>query len=158
VHALEDTPGPSHGPANFAVSMSRPEPRHPFVPVLLAWLVPGSGHFVLGRPWPALCVAAGVVPLFVLGLHLTGYEIVSPERHPWYFVTHVWAGLPTAFAALLTTHRTVTEILPYQEAGRLYTAVAGMLNLMAIADVWARCRRGDPELLQGAAAVGEAAE
>ncbi len=100
---------------------------------------------MLGRAWPALWVFAGVLPLFLLGMHLTGYEIVSPVRHPWYFATHVWMGLPSGFAALLTTETVLTEPLPFQEAGRLYTAVAGMLNLMAIADVWARCKRGDPE-------------
>ena len=120
----------------------------PFVPVLLAWLVPGAGHFRLGRPWPAVFVAGAVIPLFALGMLLAGWENVSPDRHPWYFATQVWAGLPTAAAWLATTNVELTEPLPYGRVGVLYSAVAGLLNLVAIADCWARCKRGDPEELE----------
>ena len=119
--------------------------HRPFVPVLVAWLLPGGGHWIIGRPWPALFVAGGVLPLFLLGLHMTGWEIVSPTRHPYYAIAHVWAGLPALFAWLLNQDTVVTTVLPFEQTGRLYTAVAGMLNLMAIADVWARCKRGDPD-------------
>jgi hypothetical protein len=34
--------------------------------------------------------------------------------------------------------------MPHASVGTLYGGVAGLLNLMAIADVWARTRRGDP--------------
>ena len=124
----------------------------PLVPVLLAWLVPGAGHVKIGRPWPALFVVLGVIPLFLLGMVLAGYENVSPERHPWYFGLQLPAGLPTAFAWLLTENAELSEVPPHLSIGRLYTAVAGLLNLIALTDVWARCRRGDPESLAAGAA------
>lgn len=117
----------------------------PAVPCLLAWLVPGAGHLRIGRRWPALFVAATVYGLFLSGMALAGFENVSHERHPWYFGLHVLAGLPTLAADLLTRGVVVTEPLSHRTVGELYTAMAGLLNLVAVADVWARCDQGDPE-------------
>jgi hypothetical protein len=128
-------PPPAHPPACS---------RSPVLPVLLAWLVPGAGHFAIGRPWPGIFVAAATLPLFVGGMALAGWLNVSPERHPWYFAAHAFIGLPTGIATLLTRTSVPTEPLAYRSAGELYTAMAGLLNLVAIADVWARCRHGDP--------------
>jgi len=127
--------------------MSPVERPAPLVPVLLAWLVPGLGHLRLGRVWPAAFVFLGVTPLFVLGMALAGFENVSWERHEFYFALHVWCGLPAIGAALATRGAAVTEVLRHYDVGTLYCAVAGLLNLVAITDVWARCRRGDPEEL-----------
>jgi hypothetical protein len=128
--------------------MSAPDRPSPLVPVLLAWLVPGLGHLRLGRRWPALFVAASVLPLFVLGMWLAGFRNVSHEREPYYFVLHAFCALPALVADLSTATVVVTDRLPFEATGELYTAVAGLLNLMAVSDVWARCRRGDPEALR----------
>ncbi len=129
----------------------------PLVPVLLAWLVPGAGHLALRRFWPALFVALGVVPLFLLGMYLTGWENVSWTRHPFYFVLQAPAGLPAAIGALLTRETLPDRVMPHGTVGTLYSAVAGLLNLMAIADVWARAQRGDPEDAAQRATAGAAA-
>jgi uncharacterized protein DUF6677 len=127
--------------------MSEPERPSPLVPVLLAWLVPGLGHAKLGRTWPAVFVFAGVLPLFVLGMVLGGFENVSHERHAFYFAVQAWCGGPAVAATLATAGTRITEALPHYDVGTLYCAVAGLLNLVAITDVWARCKRGDPEQL-----------
>lgn len=150
MHGMEDTPGPRGRPANFARSMSSPQtpqqtPPGGLGPVLAAWLVPGAGHLMLRRPWPALFVAGAVLPLFVLGMYLTGFENVSWERHPWYLGLQAPAGLVTLIAERLTGGTTPDRLMPHASVGTLYSAVAGLLNLMAITDVWARTRRGDPE-------------
>ncbi len=130
--------------------MAAPERPHPFLPVLCAWLLPGAGHLLLRRVAPAMFVAVAVLALFVGGMALTGWENVSWVRHPYFFVIHVFGGLPTAVAALLTREAPVVDHLaqnpfPHKNVGELYTAIACLLNLTAVADVWSRCRRGDPE-------------
>ena len=125
--------------------MSAPERMSPVIPCLLAWLVPGAGHLRIGRRWPALFVAATVLVLFVAGMALAGFENVSRVRHPWWFALQAFAGLPALAADLLTADVTPTEYLPHRSVGELYTAMAGLLNLVALADVWARCEHGDPE-------------
>jgi hypothetical protein len=118
----------------------------PFVPVFLAWLVPGAGHLKIGRLWPGVFTFAAILPLFVGGMALAGFENVSWERHPVYFwALHVWCGALTGAAAAFTRHVQVGEVLPDQSVGVLFTAVASLLNVIALSDVWSRCRRGDPE-------------
>jgi hypothetical protein len=119
---------------------------HPFLPVVLAWLVPGAGHLKIGRLWPGLFVFAAIVPLYAGGMALAGFENVSWERHPVYFgAVHVFGGLLTGAAELATRHVENHERLADQTTGVLFTAVACLLNVIAISDVWSRCRRGDPE-------------
>jgi hypothetical protein len=126
--------------------MSAPERRPPLLPVLLAWLLPGGGHLAIGRLWPGVFVFAAVLPLYVGGMAMTGFQNVSWERHPIAFwAMHVFGGGITAAAALLTRHVEPLEAMPEKSVGELFTAVACLLNLIAISDVWARCDRGDPE-------------
>jgi hypothetical protein len=126
---------------------AQPQPaarRSPWVPLLLAWLVPGAGHAAIGRRCPAVFVAGAVLPLFIGGMALAGFVNVNPNGHPWMFAAQVFAGGPAFAAAALTTDKVIDRFHPYQSVGELYTAIAGLLNLVAIADVWARCRHGDP--------------
>lgn len=118
----------------------------PYLPVLLAWLVPGAGHLKIGRLWPGVFTFAAILPTFVLGMSLAGFENVSWERHPiWFWAVHVFGGVLTGAAALLTRHVEIREFMPDRSAGELFTGVACLLNVVAIADVWSRCSRGDPE-------------
>jgi hypothetical protein len=123
---------------------SSQEPPGTLIPVVAAWLVPGAGHLMLKRPWPALFVASAVLPLFVLGMYLTGWENGSWERHPYYFGLQAPAGLVALVGEFLTRGIVPDRLMPHAAVGTLYSGVAGLLNLMAIADVWARTKRGDP--------------
>lgn len=126
--------------------MSAQEPRSPFLPAFLAWLVPGAGHLAIGRLWPGVFVFTAILPLYVGGMAMTGFENVSWERHPIYFwAVHVFGGALTGAAALLTRDVSPIEYMPEQKPGELFTAVACLLNLIAVADVWSRCVQGDPE-------------
>lgn len=117
----------------------------PFLPVVLAWLVPGAGHLKIGRLWPGVFTFAAILPLYVAGMSLAGFENVSWERHPvWFWAVHVFGGFLTGAAALLTRHVS-PPFMPDRSVGELFTGVACLLNVVAIADVWSRCSRGDPE-------------
>jgi hypothetical protein len=117
----------------------------PFLPVLLAWLVPGAGHLKIGKLWPGVFTFGAILPLYFGGMALAGFENVSWTRHPIYFwAVHVWGGLVTGLAALMTRDVPMAR-MPDRSTGELFTAVACLLNVIAIADVWSRCRRGDPE-------------
>ena len=126
--------------------MASDERQSPFLPVILAWLVPGAGHLKIGRLWPGVFTFAAILPLYVGGMALAGFENVSYARHPiYFFAVHVFGGVLTGAAELLTRGVQVTQPLPDKSTGELFTAVACLLNLVAISDVWSRCRRGDPE-------------
>ncbi len=124
--------------------------------MLAAWLVPGAGHALLRRPWPALFVASAVLPLFVLGMYLTGWENVSLARHPYYFALQAPAGAVALAGEFLTRGIVPQRLMPHASVGTLYGAVAGLLNLMALADVWARAKRGDPDAQAAASSASQA--
>ena len=46
--------------------------RSPWLTVILAWLVPGAGHFLLGKKGRALIIFACVVVSFVVGALMRG--------------------------------------------------------------------------------------
>jgi hypothetical protein len=113
---------------------------------LATWVVPGSGYWLIGQRARALTVGITILSLFVLGLVIGGTKVVdlppgvlsSPvnavSQKPW-FVGQILAGPITLLTASVgrsedyfSSHSRVNEI------GTLYTAVAGMLNLLAIID------------------------
>ncbi len=134
--------------------MSQPRGRiavpSPIV-ALATWLVPGSGYWLLGQRARALTVSITIFALFVLGLLIGGVRVVDPPasysepqkivfEKPW-FMGQILAGPMTLVVAaigkpdmgadrpaFLESHARLYEI------GTLYTAVAGMLNLLAIID------------------------
>jgi len=118
----------------------------PPIVALSTWIVPGSGYWLIGQRSRALTVGVTIIVLFILGLVIGGVRVVdvpagvlsSPvnavSQKPW-FVGQILAGPMTLIAssighdeAYFASHSRVNEI------GTLYTAVAGMLNLLAIID------------------------
>jgi hypothetical protein len=115
------------------------------VVAVVGWLVPGAGYLVLGQVARGLTIGVTILVLFTCGLLIGGVHVVDPPafvhghnffnalmQKPWYigqFLSGViglisgWIG-PSQPAS----HSRVADI------GTLYTAVAGMLNLMAIID------------------------
>lgn len=112
--------------------------------VVATWLLPGAGHLMIRRPWPGAVFALAILPLFAGGLVLAGFENVSWDRHPWLFGLQALTGVPAGVTALLT-RETLPTNQPHRSVGDLFTCAAGLLNLVAMADVWARCTLGDPE-------------
>src|SRR3954464_7073400 len=113
---------------------------------LATWVVPGSGYWLIGQRSRALTVGITIVMLFIFGLLIGGMKVVEAPpgvftnpsnaiaQKPW-FVGQILAGPITLIASSIgqnagyfASHSRVNEI------GTLYTAVAGMLNLLAIID------------------------
>lgn len=85
-------PGQSSAPlSERRVQSVVPAPATPahdrFEPValVLAWLLPGAGHFYLGERSRAACIGAGILGLFFGGLLIGGIDVVdSKEDTIWY--------------------------------------------------------------------------
>jgi len=111
-----------------------PTRRSAFVAATLGWLVPGFGQLYMGRPGKALLMFLTIGGLFVTGLTLTGFTCVNPRSYSLEFVAHALLGGPTAATYYLTRGLELTQPLPWFEVGRLYAAVAGLLNVVAVCD------------------------
>ena len=125
-----------------------PAPPPPLV-ALAGWLVPGSGYWLIGQRKRALVIGVSVIVLFVLGILVAGIAVVEAPslsgggslmgrvlQKPW-FLGQVMTGPIGLISAWIA--QGVADDYPAAKArlgeiGTLYTAVAGMLNLLAIID------------------------
>lgn len=103
--AQPSTPAPAEpaAPAGGEPARSKPEPldrRRGFTPVagMVALLIPGMGHALLGMRVRGSRIAAGVFGLFALGLLVGGLDVVDSAEDRWWYMGQALVG-PTAWAA-----------------------------------------------------------
>lgn len=119
---------------------------------LAGWLVPGSGYLLIGQRPRGLVVGISIIVLFLLGLLIGGMKVIDPAADysnlykaivdkPW-FIAQILAGPITLVAALIGRGpQFIMSHVRVNEIGTLYTAIAGMLNLLAIIDSTSRAWR-----------------
>ncbi len=109
---------------------------------LLAWLIPGGGHFLLKRPGRGALLLACVASMFLLGLMMRGAlfspqtgDILTTVIYVGGFVANVMSGI---FYLL-------TNWLGYNQAdvaghvhdyGTKFLVAAGLLNILAMVDAF----------------------
>ncbi len=73
---------------------------------LLAWLVPGAGHYYQGRRAKAAIYFASIYLIWIIGFTLGGYHVVyaswQPDDKRWHYIPQVGAGI-VALPALAQT-------------------------------------------------------
>ncbi len=108
----------------------------------LAWLLPGSAHWLQGRRLRAVLVFSLLVGLFVLGTLIAEASNLSRDRHFYYWDGQFLLGAPALVAEALFGSTPVTGHIPRVEAGLVFGCVAGLLNVLAMIDVygWAEAK------------------
>jgi hypothetical protein len=109
--------------------------------MLLAWLMPGLGHWLIGRRGKALLFFATITACFVLGMLLAEGRNLSYERDKVYFLAYMFNAGQTALGWLLTHDLELTHPIRFLQLGFLYTAVACLLNLVVMMDLVVTCSR-----------------
>jgi hypothetical protein len=113
--------------------------RNPLVAMLLAWLVPGLGHFYLGRRRTAFGFAAIVILTFLAGLSFQGrlYSVESGQPLTILATFAIYgAGLLNIAARLLSDNPGGTILAVTYEYGCAYLLTAGLMNLLLVLDVF----------------------
>lgn len=108
----------------------------PVFSALLAWLVPGLGHVHQGRKLRGAIVFVLLVGLFVLGSVMAEGSNLSRERHFYYWAGQFVIGLPGMIGEAVWGDMRVAHDIPYVEGGLVFGCVAGLLNVLAILDVY----------------------
>ena len=115
------------------------------VAMALALLVPGAGHFFLGRRGRALAFFAIVVFLFVLGLAIDGSMYALNENHGELLTVIASVGSmgsgPLYFLGKAFGPEGSIESAMF-EYGRTFTLTAGLMNLLLVLDCWDIAVRG----------------
>jgi TM2 domain-containing membrane protein YozV len=106
---------------------------------LFAWLLPGAGHFYLGRRGKGLLFLVGLLSLFGLGVAMDArLQLTLGLEDPLaalYSVAQVALGLPyfIARAAGFEAGKVTSVTFEY---GNTFTAVGGLLNILVILDAY----------------------
>jgi hypothetical protein len=110
--------------------------------VLLAWLVPGGGHFLLKRPGRAALLLASVSIMFLLGLMMRG-AMFQPQTGD-VLTTIIYCGgflgdLASGLLYLLTVWLGYAQpdmAGHVHDYGTKFLVAAGLLNVLAMVDAY----------------------
>jgi TM2 domain-containing membrane protein YozV len=106
-----------------------------YLPLIAGWLVPGAGHFLLGKWVRGTLLAVSILAMFVLGLAMQGklytgaQDILSLLGMAGDLGTGLLYLVSRAFG--LGSQPTQTTVADY---GRVFIIVAGLLNIIAAVD------------------------
>jgi len=124
------------------MSSVRAEPvagRNAAVAAALAWILPGLGHFYLGRRKTALVFAAIVTVTFLFGLSFEGRLYTIDRTQPLSILATfavAGAGVLNLAARFLSDNPSGTILAPTYEYGCAYLLTAGLMNLLLMLDAW----------------------
>ncbi|NUN48602.1 MAG: hypothetical protein HUU15_07220 [Candidatus Brocadiae bacterium] len=112
-------------------SESDAERRDPTLAFLAAWILPGLGHLLLGKPRKALFFFVSLSGLYALGYLLADFRFVRFEDNQFYHVGRWGSGLTWA-ATWLVEKNPPRGVIPMEhyEIGLLYMCSAGLLNVV----------------------------
>ena len=105
---------------------------------LVAWIVPGAGHFWLRRTQKGLVFLCLLPLMFALGLLLSGRIFPFEASEPLVLLAamaDVGIGLPY-FVAWAFGLGAGTVVAPTYEYGNTYLIVAGLLNALVVLDAY----------------------
>ena len=118
--------------------------RSPYLIAVLAWLIPGGGHFLLGRRGRGALIAGSVVLSFAIGIAMRG-PMFQPHGGGGDMMTALiqWGGfigdLATGILYLLTVWLGYAQPdmagHTFDYGSKLIVA-AGLLNILAMVDAW----------------------
>ena len=136
--------------------------RSPLLVILSSWLIPGSGHLMLGRRGRGLIILATVLAAFGLGLLMrgslfvpggNGFEtngrgaLVATVQLPVQtdvlsrliqyggFIGDVASGLPYVLSSMFG-YSQPDQAGPSSDYGSKFLVAAGLLNILAIVDAY----------------------
>jgi len=120
---------------------------------LAAWIVPGAGHFLLRERKRAMIIFVTITALFMAGLYVGSIGVVNHAESKIWFMGQVLCSPAVGIISQKTQagymdsngnqHKYDSFGRP-SDVGQIYTAVAGLLNLLCIfsAVYMAYCGRG----------------
>ncbi len=110
--------------------------KNPIIGLVMTWLVPGAGHFYIGRKAKAAYFFFLITAAYCLGLILADFCCVNIDRFPWHYAGEIFYGGATFLTQNLTRDLLVGDFNRFLEHGTLITTVAGLLNVVVMVDFY----------------------
>lgn len=121
---------------------------------VLAWLVPGAGHYYLGLRGFARIYFFTITFVFVIGALIGGVKgNIDPKENRWLFLAESaigsYSGVGFVMRAAigdvpLDRLPQYTAYAPGADVAQVYLAIAGLMNVLAVLDAVSRAQNGLP--------------
>ena len=105
---------------------------------LMAWLIPGAGHFWMGRRQKAIVFVIALPLMFLIGLSLHGRVFPFEMSEPLVglaAIANLLAGLPWVLTRMLDGGTGMVTAVT-SEYGNCFLLVSGLLNFLVILDAY----------------------
>ncbi len=112
--------------------------------LVAGWVVPGLGHWLIGQRQRGVIILVSIGLLWLGGLAIGGIGVCDRQKHPAWFLGQMLVA--PALAVNYYQHRLASgssgqpgafepSYGHMKEQGILYTALAGLLNLLTLIDL-----------------------
>ena len=99
---------------------------------LLAWVIPGAGHFVVKERTRAVIIFITITLILMTGLYIGSIGVIDPVGGRIWYVGQMAASPAVGILGHISkTGQYETYGKPF-DIGQIYTCIAGMLNLLCI--------------------------
>ncbi len=99
---------------------------------LLGWFLPGAGHLLLKEEKRAIIIFATITLTFCVGLYVGSVGVIDPVGAKAWYMAQIVNSPMVAVLGHLTAGGGFPVYGRPSEIGRIYTGVAGLLNLLCI--------------------------
>lgn len=150
------------------MATNAPAAAQAFQAGILAWILPGAGHFFLGQRGMAAIFFVAISVPFWTGIAVGGVkDQIDPRGNRWLFAAAIGIGGYTTACTLVRntipsappdSPSPYVSYFPESEVAQIYIAVAGLLNVMAILDAISRAQTGGLPVFHHERAARDAAE
>jgi hypothetical protein len=106
--------------------------------MVLAFAVPGLGHFYLGRRARAAAFFAIIVMLFTIGFAIEGgiYTVKTSNNILRVLASYASMGSGLLYGLGVMLGKPGNVVAATYEYGRTFTLTAGLMNLLLVLDCW----------------------
>lgn len=122
------------------------------IAAILAWVVPGAGHWWAGRRGLAIVYFLAITLPFWFGVLVGGVKTsIDPRGNPWLFLAELGVGGYTligyAWSSMIgpIAPDRIPEFVsfyPASDVAQIYLSTAGLLNVLAVLDAITRAQTG----------------
>lgn len=121
--------------SNSAATKRNTQDGFIYLPLIVGWLIPGAGHFLVGRWKRGLLLAAAIIVMFVLGLAMQGkvYSNAHDILEVLGFIGDLGNGLLYIGSRILGLGADSVQVVT-GDYGTRFIVVAGLLNVIAAVD------------------------
>lgn len=96
---------------------------------ILAWWIPGAGHWLLGQRKRAVIIFVSLMFAFGVGLFIGSMAVIEK---PWFYAQILFSPMVAYLNYLSGSVLHLDSFGRPREIGEIYTGIAGMMNLLCV--------------------------